>query len=270
MKNILIFIVLSTLALVPSMTYADSCAQYRAKYQCPGTDKKPIHLSFDDGPADLTPGLLDLLKKERIPATFFIIAERIDCQHHKTECNAGNPTACTSYQYCLEHRQTLKRIKLDGHMIGSHSYQHLRLSTLPVSEMEQQITHSKQLLQPFFTTKPNLFRLPNGDGWFNRNEKPHVLQSLHQHGFKHLAWEMSAYDWRVADQQGDAILKTVMHEICSKQGGVILFHDGDTADEHIGRTFTGEHFAEWIPAMRCVADFKPLSFFYKDLKVISH
>ncbi len=254
------------LFIISASALADNCAQYRAKYSCPGTDKKPIHLSFDDGPADKTPALLDTLKKENIPATFFVLAERIDCQHHKNRCQTGDKSACTSYNYCLEHRQTLKRMKKEGHMIGSHSYNHLRHSTLPVQEMKQQIQRSKQLLQPFFTTSPALFRLPYGDGWFNRDKSPIVLETLKKMGFQHLAWEMSAYDWRQSDQQGDRILQTVMHEICSKRGGVILFHDGDSDQEHIGRTFTLDHFAEWVPAMRCVADFKPLSYFYKDLK----
>ena len=134
--------------------------------------------------------------------------------------------------------------------------------------MEAQISHSKQLLAPYFNTSPPLFRLPYGDGWFNRAEKPAVLETLHNYGFQHIAWEMSAFDWREADQQGDKILQTVMHEICTKKRGVILFHDGDSEQEHIGRTFTLKHIAEWIPAMRCVADFKPLNYFYKNVKVI--
>ncbi len=256
------------LLLVPLIAVADDCKQYRAKYQCPGTLKKPIHLSFDDGPADLTPGLLNTLKKANIPATFFVLAERIDCQPLRNNCKVKNSAACSSYHYCMEHRKTLQQMKADGHMIGSHSYSHVRLSTLSKNKMQQQILQSKQLLRPFFTTSPALFRLPFGDGWFNREQCPIVLNTLKKTGFQHIAWEMSAFDWRKADQHGDAILQTVMHEICSKNGGVILFHDGDFEQEHIGRTFTGDHFAEWIPAMRCVADFKPLSYFYKNLTVI--
>ena len=262
MKYLLIF-----LMLVSSSILADTCNEYRMKYHCPGTEKKPIHLSFDDGPADLTPRLLDTLKKEHIPATFFILAERIDCQRHRPACISGNQVACSSYNYCLEHRNTLKRIKKEGHTIGSHSYSHTRLSTIPASEMEQQIEHSRQLLNPFFNTSPALFRLPYGDGWFNRDKSTLVLDTLKKQGFQHIAWEMSAYDWRESDQQDDKILQTIMKEICNKRGGVILFHDGDHKKEYKGRAFTGEHIAEWIPAMRCVADFKPLSYFYKNLQI---
>jgi peptidoglycan/xylan/chitin deacetylase (PgdA/CDA1 family) len=261
------FLILFVLANALTISvFADSCKQYRAKYHCPGTDKKPIHLSFDDGPANLTPVLLDTLKRERIPATFFILAERIDCQPHKQACTSGNQKECQSYNYCLQHRNTLKRAKQEGHTIGSHSYSHIRLSTIPATKMLNQIQHSKQLLTPFFNTSPALFRLPYGDGWFNRDKSTLVLDTLKKNGFQHIAWEMSAYDWRESDQHDDKILQTVMKEICSKRGGVILFHDGDHKKEDIGRTFTGDHIAEWIPAMRCVADFKPLSFFYKDLQ----
>lgn len=262
------FISLLLLCFIPA-GFADNCHQLREKYQCPGEEKYPIHLTFDDGPADLTPGLLDTLKIENIQATFFVIANRIDCPLYKQKCRQGDTTACTSYQLCQERRETLTRTRQEGHMIGSHSYTHVRHTELPAPEMERQIVLSKQLLSSFFTTSPPLFRLPFGDGWFNREEKPTVMQTLEKHGFKHIPWEMSAYDWRKEDQQGDKILRTVINEICTKKQGLILFHDGDPDHEHIGRTFTGENIAKWIPAMRCVADFKPLSYFYKDLQIIS-
>lgn len=255
------------LLFTTNLAFANYCQTVRQTYHCPGTEKYPLHLSFDDGPADLTPALLDVLKRERIQATFLIVADRIDCNNHRPACISGNKDSCQMYRYCLDHRQTLKRIKNEGHMIGSHSYKHVRHSTIPVATMKRHIVKSKQLLQPFFTTSPALFRLPYGDGWFNRNKTTHVMDELKRQNFQHLAWEMSAYDWRESDQKGDRILRTVMKEICTKKrGGVILFHDGDHEKPHEGRTFTNENMAQWIPAMRCVADFKPLSFFYKNLR----
>lgn len=261
-----ILTILITLLAASNLAFATDCKTVRQTYHCPGVEKYPLHLSFDDGPADLTPDLLDTLKKEKIKATFLIIAERIDCLPHRQACINGNQDSCQQYRYCLDHRNTIKRIKKEGHMIGSHSYTHVRHSTIPAAEMMSNIVKSKQLLQPFFTTQPPLFRLPYGDGWFNRNKTTHVMDALKKHGFQHLAWEMSAYDWRESDQHGDKILQTVMKEICTKKrGGVILFHDGDHTKPHEGRTFTNKNISKWIPAMRCVADFKPLSYFYKDL-----
>jgi hypothetical protein len=70
---------------------------------------------------------------------------------------------------------------------------------------------------------------------------------------------MSAYDWRIPDQQGDKILHTAINEICTKKRGIILFHDGVHDQLHQGRIFTAKNMDRWLPAMKCVADFQPLS-----------
>lgn len=260
------------LGLFSTSLWATDCAEVRKHYQCEDNIKYPIHLTFDDGPADLTPKVLDILKRENIPATFFIIAHKVDCDSYRKQCanNGIDRQSCTDYQLCQQRKKTLKRIVAEGHMVGSHSYRHDKHSQIPASLMHQYIQRSKQVLAPYLSTQPPMFRLPYGDGWFNRDSQPQVLKAVKKYGFKHIAWEMSAYDWRVSDQQGDKILDTVMHEICTKKKGLILFHDGDSEQDHIGRTFTNTHIGGWIPKMRCVADFKPLSYFYPDLKITTH
>ena len=124
---------------------------------------------------------------------------------------------------------------------------------------------SKELLNPYFTTTPAIFRLPYGDGWFNQKKSPQVMQALEKAGFKHLGWEMTAYDWNEKYQVGDKILDNVLGQMCGGKGrnGVVLFHDGVFENEHEGRIFTANNLARWIPKMRCVADFEPLLYFKK-------
>lgn len=239
-----------------SVLFALDCRPYQQ--QCATLDKYPIHLSFDDGPADTTAHILDVLKKENIKATFFVIANKIDCPVYQKACQAGKQQACQDEQLCQSNRQILQRVKDEGHMIGSHSYYHVHHSKLSATQLQQHIQRSKTVLAPYFTTNPPLFRLPYGDGWFNLQTQPQVLQELKRQGFKHIAWEMSAYDWRVADQQGDKILQTAMNEICTKKRGTILFHDGLHDQLHTGRLFTAQHLDQWLPAMKCVAEFKSL------------
>ncbi len=254
--------------LTPGWAQATDCAAYRARFQCEANVKYPLHLSFDDGPALQTTDVLDVLKREKIPATFFVLAEKIDCARTERECKAAQPGAavetCEALQQCQLRKQILARTKQDGHVIGSHSYSHLRHSEIPPQQMLTDFRKSRSLLDPYLNTNPPLFRLPYGDGWFNRVEKPQVLQALQEVGFQHVAWQLSAFDWNEANQQGDKILANVMEQMCSrKQGGVVLFHDGVDNQMHEGRLFTTTHLQEWIPALRCVADFKPLSFFEK-------
>ncbi|PID46108.1 MAG: hypothetical protein CSB47_06010 [Proteobacteria bacterium] len=245
------------------------CAQVRATYHCP-VEKKKITLSFDDGVADVTPKVLDILKREKIQGTFFILGNKVDCRLYRNDCQV-NPQSqqCRSFRLCQQRRQTLARIKREGHMIGSHGYEHVRHTDIPFAKAKQNIIKSRQVLAPFLTTEPALFRLPYGDGWFNQKAKPQVMNFLKRNGFEHVGWEMTAYDWNPDYQKGDRILKNVMTQMCSGRGrvGVVLFHDGVFENEHIGRTFTANNLARWIPTMRCAADFVPLSYFKKKIRV---
>jgi peptidoglycan/xylan/chitin deacetylase (PgdA/CDA1 family) len=249
-----------------STSLAQDCAWYRAKYNCPTDKRFKLHLSFDDGVGSVTPQILDVLKREHISATFFILGNKVDCQQYRKTCNKNNQKSCKSLQLCQQRRQTLKRIKREGHLIGSHSYQHYHHSKLSAAKLQQTITRSKKILQPFFTTKPAPFRLPYGDGWFNQKEQPQVMRVLKQYGFTHIGWEMSGFDWNKNNQQGTKILDNVMTQMCSGRNGTVLLHDGVFENEHQGRIFTARHLAEWIPVMRCVADFVPLSYFKKELR----
>ncbi|HPY38952.1 MAG TPA: polysaccharide deacetylase family protein [Thiolinea sp.] len=260
-----------TLGLLAWMGTAQAvdCEAVRARFQCDAATKYPLHLSFDDGPALQTTDVLNVLKQEKIPATFFVIASKVDCPAIEKQCKAEHPqdaakTCLEPVRECEQRKQILLQTKQAGHMIGSHSYQHLHYSTVESSLMREHFRLARQVLDPYLTTNPPLFRLPYGDGWFNREQKPEVLQALKQAGFQHIAWQLSAFDWDEKNQQGDKILSNVLEQVCTRQqGGVVLFHDGVDSEMQQGRLFTTTHLKEWIPSLRCVVDFKPLSFFEK-------
>ena len=255
------FLILSFVLLLSACdANAVDCDEVRAKYQCP-VQKHRLHLSFDDGVGSATDQVLDILKRENIKATFFVMGNKIDCGRYST---------AQSKKLCQQRVATLQRMKREGHDIGSHSYNHQRHTTIPEALMKYNIKKSKVLLAPYFTTEPPIFRLPNGDGWFNQKDKPNVMKELKNQGFEHIGWEMTAYDWNEKFQSGDQILDNVMGQMCGngKRGrdGVVLFHDGVHENEHEGRLFTTNNLARWIPKMRCAADFQPLLHFKKNLQ----
>jgi len=270
-KHYLVYLLMPLMLLLVLDTQANDatevdCEAWRERFSCVDGERYPLHLSFDDGPALQTTDVLDVLKREQIPATFFVIAEKIDCAHiQATQCASHeNVQNCQAYQECLTRRDVLARTRDEGHTIGSHSYQHLRYSQQPVALMRHHFQKSRALLDPYLNTEPPLFRLPYGDGWFNRAEKPEALRTLNELGFIHIDWPLSAYDWNKDYQQGDKIVANVMEQMCSRRrGGVVAFHDGVDTKMHQGRLFTTQHLGEWIAPLRCVADFKPLSFFEK-------
>jgi len=269
LKKCIGMLVLFSLPSIPVVhAVQPDCAQIRATYQCPSVKKK-VTISFDDGISDVTPKVLDVLKREKVPGLFFVLGNKVDCRTYENSCKQGNKAQCQSLNLCKQRVNTLSRMKREGHMIGSHSYHHDRHSELPANKLQWNIQKSKLILANSLTTEPPLFRLPFGDGWFNQKAKPQAMDAVKRNGFEHIGWEMTAYDWNVDYQNGDKILDNVMKQMCSDRGrqGVVVFHDGDYEKEHAGRAFTANNLGRWIPMMRCAADFVPITFFKKNLRV---
>ncbi len=115
------------LLLLSGLSHAVDCNVIKAKYNCPADTKFPLHLSFDDGPALQTTDVLDALRREKVPATFFVLAEKVDCAPILQECKKADPATasdgsqCVEYRQCQSRRTILNKAKQDGHMIGSHS-----------------------------------------------------------------------------------------------------------------------------------------------------
>ena len=100
--------------------------------------KKPmVALTFDDGPSQYTPRILDSLQKNEGHATFFEMGNRVG-----------------SYP------KTVKRIYQMGCEIGSHSYDHPVLGSASVSTITSQISRTDNNIKKLTGTAPALFRPP--------------------------------------------------------------------------------------------------------------
>ena len=67
---------------------------------------KILYLTFDDGPNEGTPEVLAVLRKHRVPATFFINSVNLEIYGTKAE-------------------NVLVQTIQDGHTLGDHSYDHM-------------------------------------------------------------------------------------------------------------------------------------------------
>ena len=79
-------------------------------------DVKPrIALTFDDGPHPVyTPKLLDGLKERNVKATFFVVGKNIEGRE-----------------------DIIKRMDEEGHLIGNHTYDHVKITGLPEEEEQK-------------------------------------------------------------------------------------------------------------------------------------
>ena len=104
-------------------------------------EKKIIYLTFDDGPAGkVTEDILDVLKNNSVPATFFVIGDQIKGQE-----------------------DLIKRIYDEGHSIGLHSMSHKKNSLYSSNEsFLKEMLDNQEIINSILGIKPNILRFPFG------------------------------------------------------------------------------------------------------------
>lgn len=104
-----------------------------------GNDQdKVVALTFDDGPdKDFTPQVLDILKKNDVKATFFVVGENV----------GWNP-------------EILKREYEEGHEIGNHTFTHINVSKRGYDDIYKEIDETQQAVKKIIGVEPKLFRPP--------------------------------------------------------------------------------------------------------------
>jgi peptidoglycan/xylan/chitin deacetylase (PgdA/CDA1 family) len=154
-----------------------------------GTNKY-IALTFDDGPSpSTTPRLLNILERENIHATFFVIGNLA----------ARNP-------------QILSRMVADGHVVGSHSWSHSDLSKMSSSGIINDLTKTANAIKAATGSEPTLLRPPYGAvsrTLQNSSNLPLIL------------WSVDTRDWE--SRNVNSIYNIVVRNV--KSGSIILFHD---------------------------------------------
>ena len=104
-------------------------------------EEKVIYLTFDDGPAGkVTTDILDILKKEEVPATFFLIGNQIKGQE-----------------------EILLRMKNEGHSIGLHSMSHNRNNLYSSNEkFLKEMLDTQNIIKEITGETSNILRFPFG------------------------------------------------------------------------------------------------------------
>lgn len=160
--------------------------------------RKYMVLSFDDGPYGygLDEQILAILQKHHAHAMFFLV-----CSH----INDAN-------------RDVLGKFERAGHLIGNHSYDHLKLDTLSKPELEQQIDGCSQRLAELTGHRPYYFRPPFGA------TSSLVAQVAQSSGMKQMLWNANSQDsWMTRPEQ---ILQWSIDQ--SDDQSILLLHEKPT------------------------------------------
>ncbi|KAF5515735.1 Chitin deacetylase [Colletotrichum siamense] len=101
-----------------------------------------VALTFDDGPFQFTPQLLDILKQNDVKATFFVNAN-----------NFGNIETAPN-------PDTIRRMRAEGHMVGSHTGTHPDLQTISSADRQAQMVQVEEATRRIDGFAPRYMRAP--------------------------------------------------------------------------------------------------------------
>lgn len=184
-------------------------------YQIQRTGFRPglVALTFDDGPDPVwTPRILDILKAERVPATFFIIGEN-----------------------ALTERGLLAREVREGHEVGNHTYTHPNLANATGRETELELNATQRMFQAFTGHSLRLFRAPYfGDAEPTTTDELVPVQKAQDMGYLSVGLHVDPDDWMRPGVR-HIIDETIAGVEASRRdfsGNVVLLHDsgGDRSE----------------------------------------
>jgi peptidoglycan-N-acetylglucosamine deacetylase len=154
------------------------------------TAKPCLALTFDDGPNPLTtPHILDILASEHVPATFFVVGQRVP----------GNEAL-------------IRRMYMNGDEVGNHSWSHPDFTKLSQAQITDQVQRTQAVIVAAGVPAPHLLRPPYG------SVNPSVLDQLHMTAVE---WNIDPEDWAIKDP-AKIDTSIISH---AKPGGIVLMHD---------------------------------------------
>jgi peptidoglycan/xylan/chitin deacetylase (PgdA/CDA1 family) len=154
--------------------------------------RKSIALTFDDGPSESTPALLETLREHRVTATFF-------------QCGANIRRV----------PEIAREVRTAGHEIGNHSDSHPLCCFRAPSFIAGDFARAQQTFGETLGVQPTLMRAPFGVRWFGYRAMQRKL------GLLGVMWTVIGRDWKLPPA---AVCDRVLR--AASNGAIILLHDG--------------------------------------------
>jgi cellulose synthase/poly-beta-1,6-N-acetylglucosamine synthase-like glycosyltransferase/peptidoglycan/xylan/chitin deacetylase (PgdA/CDA1 family)/spore germination protein YaaH len=177
-----------------------------------GFSKNQLAITFDDGPdPEWTPKILDVLKRERVPGTFFLIGIQAE--------KFGGLT---------------QRIYREGHEIGNHTFTHPDISSIGTGYMKVELNLTERLFASRLGIRTMLFRPPYSvDAEPDTEDEVRPLELTQSLGYITIGNKIDTKDW--SDEPAlspEQIAARVLDHLPPCQpndtqcGNIILMHDG--------------------------------------------
>ena len=193
--------------LVCSQAFEQYPGQFLVQRSGYDPSAKRIALTFDDGPdRTWTPRILDVLRRNGVKATFFVIGK-----------NAENNT------------HILRECWADGNEIGNHTYTHPWLSKSSALRAELEVNATERIIESVTGHSTRLFRPPFGDGADSNAQtarEAELLLRMQRLGYVTVGMNIDPEDYTRPGV--DKIARSAIGKVKdpNTKGSVILLHDG--------------------------------------------
>ncbi|UII56536.1 delta-lactam-biosynthetic de-N-acetylase [Cytobacillus spongiae] len=165
-------------------------------YYIGDTTKKEIYLTFDNGYENgYTAKILDVLKKERVPAAFFVTGH-----------------------YLESAPDLVKRMVKEGHIVGNHSWHHPDLTKVSDEKLAKELLMVKEKTAELTGVKEMRYLRPPRGVLSER-----TIALAKKEGYTHVMWSLAFVDWHIDQQKGwEYSYNHIMKQI--HPGAILLLH----------------------------------------------
>lgn len=160
-------------------------------------------LTFDDGPSeDWTPKILDILEREKVPATFFLVGINAE-----------------------QNIPLVQREFKDGFELGNHTFTHHNIALMSPQRASLEMKMTRLLIESITGHSTILFRAPyNADSEPQTYEELAPIERSRSENYLTINESIDPNDWQTG-VTADSIFNRVVRQVTTNNGSIILLHD---------------------------------------------
>ena len=166
-------------------------------------NQKKVYLTFDDGPSDHTDEILDILKKNKVRATFFVVGK--ETEHAK---------------------KMYRRIILEGHTLGMHSYSHnYDQIYASVEAFSKDLMKLQKYLYDLTEVKSYIYRFPGGSSNHCAGDIKPYIRYVNQKGILYFDWNALNEDAINFNASSYELNQKILKDVRRQKTSIVLMHD---------------------------------------------
>lgn len=164
-------------------------------------DSQQIFITFDDGPVPgITDSVLNILDKYKFKSTFFMVGDNVD----------KNPSLA-------------KEVLAAGHMIGNHTYHHIRGNKSSTEEYLADFYKCQHKLEEILSVEVKYFRPPYGRISSDQAREISITHEV-------IMWDVLSGDYESKLSLDKILKKTIKY---THNGSIIVFHDQQKTSQRL-------------------------------------